>query len=317
MKALELTAEVCAKHKLLSLAGEDYCQIRIAEEAVTSCVNHADRDFNLRIFEKVERMSDLAEAMLTNPMFGGATAIIVRDAQFKANATDLMSFQNALNGIYPEAVLLLVNPTFLDPALKKRFTQVLADTPDAHDARQYLRAKRPKMTFATGAEEQLITRTNCDLVRLINEADKLFAYKEGAQINLCDVKELVAEDTETRLYELGNALLSRDLARALSLMADYEKKGEKSASILASLAKQYRTVAYAALSTASDEDLATALAVKPYAVLKARETARRHTPASLNRALRMLEESEFDFKSGRSSEETSLKTAVARLMVAQ
>ena len=68
------------------------------------------------------------------------------------------------------------------------------------------------------AVDELISRIDGDLLRFINEADKLCLYKD--KISLLDVTLMVSKPLEDDVFQISNALLRGDNAAALSIFRD-------------------------------------------------------------------------------------------------
>ena len=91
------------------------------------------------------------------------------------------------------------------------------------------------------AVSELISRVDGDLLRFINEADKLCLYKN--KISLMDVTMMVAKPLEDDVFQISNALLRGDNAAALSIFRDLKLLGSRATdTLIPMLGTQFRFI---------------------------------------------------------------------------
>lgn len=96
------------------------------------------------------------------------------------------------------------------------------------------------------AKEELKSRVNLDITRLIVELDKLKMYKyDDKVIDEADIIEIVPRDLEDKAYNLSSAIISKRKKEALLLMNDLKLHGESPQtlvqSVLNKLQEMYQT----------------------------------------------------------------------------
>ena len=101
-------------------------------------------------------------------------------------------------------------------------------------------------TISNRAKEELKSRVNLDITRLIVELDKLKMYKyETKVIDEADIVEIVPRDLEDKAYNLSSAIIAKRKKEALLLMSDLKLHGENSQTlvqnILNKLQEMYQT----------------------------------------------------------------------------
>lgn len=118
------------------------------------------------------------------------------------------------------------------------------------------------------AVEELIMRTDGDLNRFLNEADKLCLYKD--HITVVDVVLMVAKPIEDDAFQMSNALIRRDNATALAIYRDLKLGGSKATdSLIPMLANQFRfasQVLFLHDKGLDNDEIASELHCNPYRV---------------------------------------------------
>ena len=75
--------------------------------------------------------------------------------------------------------------------------------------------------ISRAALESLLTRTDCDMMRLSNEMDKLIAYKgEETDIKLDDVDALVAQNPQDQVFKMIDAMAAKNMDLAMKYYMD-------------------------------------------------------------------------------------------------
>ena len=81
-----------------------------------------------------------------------------------------------------------------------------------------------------------------DLNQLVNEADKLIAYKFNQEINIDDVKLLVNAKFEDNIFNLTDAIANKNRKLAIKLISDQLNGGSTPLSILSMIARQFKII---------------------------------------------------------------------------
>ncbi len=144
------------------------------------------------------------------------------------------------------------------------------------------------------------------MTRVSAETKKLIAYAgSGGKILSSDVIELVARETEYKIYELTEYVAKRYYDKAISAVNDMLSKGETFQRLIVSIYKYFSRLLHVSISSKTAPELASLLGVKEYAVAKAKEQAKLFKIKSLKKAVDMLADSDYKIKSGSFSESSA------------
>jgi DNA polymerase III subunit delta len=143
-------------------------------------------------------------------------------------------------------------------------------------------------------------REGITAMELSREAEKLAAYADGEPITAEMVEALVPRHPDAKTYELSDALVAGDSARAYDVLQDLATGDDPVAPILmqVQLANHFRRLADAqALGDAVSPDAVTeATGVTGYPARKLAEQARAMPPGAARRAVARLAELELDLR---------------------
>ncbi len=138
-----------------------------------------------------------------------------------------------------------------------------------------------------------------DMTRIKAETDKLISYiGKGGTITLQDVKKMVEQDMEYKIYELTDHVAKKNFLNALSIIKDMTKKGEPSQKILTFIYNYFRRLLHVSISDLNDKELAKAFNVKEYAVTKIKQQSKMFKKRALKSAVDALCDADYKIKSG-------------------
>ena len=164
--------------------------------------------------------------------------------------------------------------------------------------RKYFQQKNVQIT--SEAADELATRVDGDLMRFINEAEKLCLYKN--LISLADVCEMVAKPLEDNAFEISNALLKGDNSKAISVYRDLKLQGQKLVdSLIPMLANQFRfisQVCYLDSKGLDKDEIAKQLGTNPVRVKVTLKNSRNIARKQIAGALDKLYNLDSQIKSG-------------------
>ncbi len=142
----------------------------------------------------------------------------------------------------------------------------------------------------------------CGYYSLIhNELEKLSSC-EDVEITEKTIDNLVCKETEFTVFELTDALSKRNSNRAIELLNLMEKDTKTFSLIL----NHFRRLFFVSISDLPDRQLAEALSVKEYAVVKSRELSKNFTKLQLKNIYEMLNDVDYYIKSGQMQVENAL-----------
>jgi len=158
--------------------------------------------------------------------------------------------------------------------------------------------------YLAGACENNYARVSQELEKAVNY------FKDKPAIDRTDIEQIVTKTESFQIYELSNALLKKDSARADKILQNLVESGIEDYAIFGSLVAFLRRLFYVVTSPQPDGVLAGYLKVHPYAVTSTRRDAR---GVSRDKAARIYADAldlEYQIKSGK----ISAKHAVVLVM---
>jgi DNA polymerase-3 subunit delta len=258
-KVATITANIHA------VVGSDEAEVkRVAAELAEKLTPPEAGDFGLEIIDGVAENPDQAagrirstiEALQTLPFFGSTKVVWLKSANFLGDTqiSRAASVQSALeelsdlieNGLGSD-VIFLISATEVDKrrsfyrSLVKRAELQVFDRLDSsrsgweEEATEVVRGrvKKRKLQFDEDALDLFVLLTGGDTRQIENELEKIdvFLGKErGVRVDL--VRELVPLSRAGVIFELSNALATRDLELALKLVRRLLDQGESAIGIL-------------------------------------------------------------------------------------
>jgi DNA polymerase-3 subunit delta len=254
-----------AAGKTYAVAGSDEAEVkRVAAELAEKLTPPDAGDFGLEIIDGVAENADQAaarirstiEALQTLPFFGSSKVVWLKSANFLGDTqiSRSASVQSALEELSDliendlgSDVIFLISATEVDKrrsfyrSLVKRAELQVFDRLDSsrsgweEEATEVVRgrAKKRKLQFDEDALDLFVLLTGGDTRQIENELEKIdvFLGKErGVRVDL--VRELVPLSRAGVIFELSNALATRDLGLALKLVRRLLDQGESAIGIL-------------------------------------------------------------------------------------
>jgi len=166
------------------------------------------------------------------------------------------------------------------------------------------------------AARQLSRLTGGNLRMLDQELDKLLVYADGRSVTAADVRAVVSYSRETAIFDLVDCVGRRETDHALRLLHWFLEEGEAPLYLLAMLARQIRIliqVSELQQQGRTQADIASRLALHPYAAGKALAQARNFTLDQLEAAHRRVVETDWAIKTGQAGEILALDLLVVGL----
>jgi DNA polymerase-3 subunit delta len=254
-----------ASTNLYAVLGSDESEVkRVAAELATQLTPPETGDFGLEVIDGVAESAEQAtarirstmEALQTLPFFGSTKVVWLKNANFLgdtaiARSASVQSALEELSDLVKNGpgsdVIFLISATEVDKRrsfykslLKLAETQIF-DRLDSsrsgweEEATEIVRsrAKKRKLQFDDAALDLFVLLTGGDTRQIENELEKIdiFLGKDrGVHADL--VRELVPLSRAGVIFELSNALATRDLELALTLVRRLLDQGESAIGIL-------------------------------------------------------------------------------------
>ena len=254
-----------ASTNVYAVLGSDEAEVkRVAAELATQLTPPEAGDFGLEVIDGVAESAEQAtarirstmEALQTLPFFGSTKVVWLKNANFLgdtaiARSASVQSVLEELSDLIKNGpgsdVIFLISATEVDKRrsfykslLKLAETQIF-DRLDSsrsgweEEATEIVRsrAKKRKLQFDDAALDLFVLLTGGDTRQIENELEKIdiFLGKDrGVHADL--VRELVPLSRAGVIFELSNALATRDLELALTLVRRLLDQGESAIGIL-------------------------------------------------------------------------------------
>lgn len=155
--------------------------------------------------------------------------------------------------------------------------------------------------------ELLYNRCGRYMTRINAEAQKLALLRAGGEISAEDITDTVNADTEFIVYDLCDAIVSADAARALSIVDGMAKNND----LVAAFTLLYNRFKKMFVAAVSPEALPS-LGVKPGMAAVLKRESGRFTKVRLKSILDMLANADFSYKTGAMSVDDALVSFVAQ-----
>jgi DNA polymerase-3 subunit delta len=227
----------------------------------------------------------------------------------------LVELQRTLPAIPGECTLLLTTPNRPDGRLKstkliqenghiREFALIPSWKTEELVQRVKAHAQEIGVKLTANAAELLAQSVGNDTRMLVNELEKLQLYAGNSKVSLDEnaIVGLVTSNTQNSL-QLATAILKRDVAKALELVADLINKNEPALRIVATLIGQFRTWLWVKLMVSEGEKdpkaiSAAAEVTNPKRIYFLTKDVQSLSLKQLSSTLRLLLELEFSLKRG-------------------
>lgn len=167
--------------------------------------------------------------------------------------------------------------------------------------------KKQEKSITVKAANLLMEKCENDSMKISNEIIKLSSYETGDTINEEDVKEVVTDSFDLDIFKLTNALANKNGTLALEVLTNLLSAKTEPFAIFASISSNFRRMFLTSLSgDLTNEQIAERLGVKPYAITKAKENAKKFSVKKLKKINELSEECDFLSKNGNLSQLNAL-----------
>lgn len=307
MKIAELTRQLAGSNiqPLYLVTGTERYLLNQIRAQFKAIIPEDQAQMNVGSYDMVQTPVAVAlDDAMAMPFFGEHRLVIIDEPYFLTGEKSKSKVDHDLDALlkfieHPEPTTILVffapydkldNRKKLVKTLKKVAVNVDASPLSERDARQFVEQQvdHDGYKFGPGALDTLIQRTGADLSLMMAALTKLelFAVQDHVMTTVA-VTGLVAQSLDDNVFDLVNAVLGRNVKRAVSLYHDLLATGEEPLRINAVLVSQFRLllqVKVLASRGLSQGSLAGQLKVHPYRVKLALQSDRHFSQRDLSRA---------------------------------
>lgn len=265
------------------LQGDDAYFLSHAEDMIKGAyLNHPE--LNFASFEgeslKGAQTEKLINALSAFPFMSEKRVIKV--TEYYPSESDFERYLKPLFADFPPtAVLIIVNTqgkkVGADLKKKSGITYVDCNRADEEQVARwiYVTLKRGGLQVDSSLCVTIARWCLCNMSRVSLEAEKILIYKGGSGVlTEEEAEELVYKDADYRVYEMTNAIASKNYVQFIQAAQELTSKGMDEISVLNSLFSYLRNIVTAATFRGSDSELSKILGIKEYGVKRGREQAR-------------------------------------------
>ncbi len=228
-----------------------------------------------------------------------------------------------LNSIFdnPEdtTVIIFVNEKKCEALLKqKNVTAIDCEKADLNFISKYIRNELlpHKIIIGRDAIEKIIEYTSFEMTKIQSEVNKLISYVgENNEITVFDVEKVISKDIEYEIYKLADFIADLKYDKAFSVLNEMLSKNQDKQKLFISIYYHFRRLLHSAISNLNDYELATALGVKEYAVVKARAQAKKFSPVRLKAICDKFALLDSSFKCGDITLDTALWNSIFNILI--
>ncbi len=174
-----------------------------------------------------------------------------------------------------------------------------------------------KIVIKPTAVSELVILVGNDLVQLVNELDKLRAYKNEEPVEAKDVRLLVRAKYDSDTFKLTDALANKNRAEAIRLISAELAAGNEPLSLLGSINWQFKTLSKIKSAQAESQRPTAAIIAEqtglhPFVVSKNLSAVNKFPPQELTAILNELLEMDRQFKTGHKNPELMFDMFIAK-----
>lgn len=251
------------------------------------------------------------------PFMSEKRMTLVRDFYPKADY-----FKNGLKSYLenpnPSAILVILNEK--EHAPLKKFENVCVVECSKADTIVIVKWIKRECTLANvtiDGESANLLAEYClfDMTRIQTEVQKLISYAgDGGSIDKKVVEDMVARETEYKVYEMTDCIAKKQFDKALSIITDMLSKGETVQFIIACVYGYFRRLLHASISDMTAQEFAEAFGAKEFVVRKTIEQAKKFKKRSLKNAVDALIDADYKIKSGQADADEKMWLTVFKIM---
>ena len=163
----------------------------------------------------------------------------------------------------------------------------------------------------------LIFTSGSDANQLIGEIQKIASHAPGAPVHPDEIRELATPSLESTVFQMVDAVVGGQQARAFSLLRSQLQSGQDRVFILAMLLRQFRLMQHIKIlqyEKRSRDAIRAALGVPAFAADQYTRQAASYTNGQVKQAVEICFRTEYEIKSGLLNAEGALEAVMLNLM---
>jgi DNA polymerase-3 subunit delta len=241
--------------QLYFLYGDEKYLIRHYTSLILKKIINPDfADFNFHKYDgKDINFDEVGEAVEALPMMSDYTLILIKDLAVDSLNADMTDKFLKLISDIPETTVILISNSSLDVNVKSakgkkilsEINRVGCSVDFAHAGLNDLIKLIEKGASSRGCSisssnaRYLLTLIGDDMTVIINELDKLCAYKKDGEISKQDIDAVVVKTVQARVFDLAKALTAGNCDLAMEILDNLIAMKEEPINILGALITPY------------------------------------------------------------------------------
>ncbi|MEG1520147.1 MAG: DNA polymerase III subunit delta [Clostridia bacterium] len=299
--------------KAYILQGEDAYFVKSAKSRILSTCKIENEEINLSSFDETKK-DEFFSSLNSYPLMSKYRASVI--SIDKPDDDFFKKFEKYAENINPECVAIVVNNG--KSVTEKDGIYIV----DCAKENMPTLSRWVSVTFRKNGKsiddklaEKLVERCNFDMMKISNAVEAISCYlSKNSEVTESVIDELAPFEIEAQIFDLSNAIVEKNVSRALALYSKFKSQKIDDTQIIALLYGNYRRMFLSAVSDLSNEEVAAELKVKPYSIKKARELARKTTKARLKKCLDILINLENGIKSGKMTNPDIMQVGILTLI---
>ena len=254
--------------------------------------NISEEMMNLVVYDDpLVQIKDVIEDCNTPPFLSEYKMVILKNPIFlttqkipEKNKQDLSVLEDYLSKPFEQTIFVIFSDVKnfderkkIVKRLKKEAVYVTLDELSEQQLTGTIRQaiKKRKCLIEDDAMELLLSRVEHQLIKAMNEVEKLTLYT--LHIKIEDVKMLVSKPIEENAFELVSAIMKKKQTLAIQIYKDLMIKNEEPVKLIVMIANQMRLLYQVKVLDRkgyNDQEIAKILAINPYRIKYLRQDAR-------------------------------------------
>lgn len=282
--------------------GQDFFSIQKAIKKITSA-----KDLEVNYFNG--DMSSFVNSLLSTSFFVTKRVFILKSYLEKIGTDDEKKLVEGLKKTPEDTLVVFIEDKEPKGEIKKLITKEgkikSFNKPTERDLISYInkRVSEEGSRIAPLAAERLASFVGPDYWQLEEEIKKLTLYKlddpqeEGIQAS--DVDLLVKSGFEANIFELMDAISTKNQRKSIKLLSQFLESGENEIYILSMIAKQFRNIAMAKFEdNINESSFAKKANIHPYVAKKSIAQSRNFEKPEIIKIYNKIKEADLALKSG-------------------
>ncbi|RKQ37843.1 DNA polymerase III subunit delta [Oceanobacillus halophilus] len=312
---------------------ENYFIENIKKEIIGSVLGQDKENLSVYDLEEIP-IQEVISDVETYPFFGEKKLVIATNPVFLKSKPDKLPFDHDLESVgrYVEnpvdySVLVIIAPyeklderKKVSKLLKKHATVANCEPIKEKDIASWIESliNQWNITIDSEAYEVIENELSTNLQLLEQELTKFALFVgENGHVTKDIVESLISHTSNSSSLRLVDAVIARDLHRALSIYKDLEKMNEEPIALIGLLAFQFRTILRVKLLRQkgySQFQMQKQLGVHPYVVKIAMSRERKFTVEKLQSIMDKLTETDAIMKQGKMEKQLAFELLLYELI---